>query len=60
MLKTGAGVIAVILTFAGYIPYLRDVFAGKTKPHIYSWFLWGFDVLIGALGLWGVCPNVKY
>lgn len=46
MLKTSIGIIAVGLTFIGYIPYLGDIFAGKTKPHIYSWFLWGFVTVI--------------
>lgn len=40
------GIIAVILTFVGYVPYLRDTIKGKTKPHVYSWFLWGFVTLI--------------
>lgn len=40
------GVIAIVLTLVGYIPYLRDIIKGKTKPHIYSWFLWGFVALI--------------
>jgi hypothetical protein len=44
------GAIAVILTFVGYVPYLRDTVRGKTKPHVYSWFLWGFVTLI-AFGL---------
>lgn len=38
--KVIVGVIAVILTFVGYIPYTRDIIAGRTKPHLYSWFLW--------------------
>jgi hypothetical protein len=35
------GYLAVIVGFLGYIPYLRDIFRNKTKPHIFSWFLWG-------------------
>lgn len=45
-IKNLIGVFAVILVFVGYIPYLRDVVKGKTLPHIYSWFLWGFVTLI--------------
>jgi hypothetical protein len=45
-MKETVGIIAVILTFIGYIPYLRDTVKGKTKPHVYSWFLWGFVTLI--------------
>lgn len=41
-LKPIIGILGVILTLIGYIPYVRDVLKGKTTPHIYSWFLWGF------------------
>jgi len=40
------GVIAVLLTFVGYVPYIRDTIKGKTKPHVYSWFLCGFVTII--------------
>lgn len=33
-------VIAVMLTFVGYIPYIRDIFKKKTKPHAFTWFIW--------------------
>lgn len=45
-LKDIVGVVAVALTFIGYVPYLKDVVHGRTKPHIYSWFLWGFVTFI--------------
>lgn len=34
-------IITVVLTIIGYIPYIRDIFRGKTKPHLYSWLVWG-------------------
>ncbi len=49
-MKEIVGTIAVLLTFVGYVPYVRDTIRGKTKPHIYSWLLWGF-VTISAWGL---------
>lgn len=46
--------IAVVMTFAAYIPYYRDILKGKTHPHIYSWSLWGLlTVLIVALQIKG-------
>ncbi len=33
-------IFTVILTFVGYVPYIRDILKGKTKPHVYSWFVW--------------------
>lgn len=44
------GIVAIAMTFIGYVPYLRDTYAGKTKPHIYSWLLWTVVTAI-AFGL---------
>jgi len=45
-MKASISVLAILLTFIGYIPYLRDTMIGKTKPHVFSWFIWGFVTLI--------------
>lgn len=31
--------LVILLTFAGYLPYIIDIFKGKTKPHAVTWFL---------------------
>ncbi|MEI7579185.1 MAG: hypothetical protein WCJ58_04060 [bacterium] len=49
-IKNLLGYIATLLVFVSYIPYIRDVLSGKTKPHPYTWFLWSFITLI-AFGL---------
>lgn len=45
-IKSILGVIATILVLVGYIPYIRDILKGNTKPHLYSWFIWLFVTLI--------------
>jgi len=45
-MKTAIGIVAAILVFLAYIPYLRDILRGKTHPHIYSWFLWGLLTVV--------------
>lgn len=40
-LKVVISIIAILLTFIGYVPYLKDTLQGKTTPHIYTWFIWG-------------------
>lgn len=45
-IKTIISLVAVILAFIGYIPYLRDTFKKKTTPHVYSWFIWGMVTVI--------------
>jgi hypothetical protein len=35
-----AGILAGILQAAFYVPYIRDVLAGRTRPHRGSWGIW--------------------
>lgn len=48
-IRTILGSVAVAVGLIGYIPYIRDIFAGRTKPHAFSWFIWGLLTLIGFL-----------
>lgn len=41
-MKDLVGITAVILTFAAYVPYFRDILKKKSIPHPYSWLVWGF------------------
>ena len=38
--KTVFAIIAVVIGFVSYIPYFKDIFAGRTKPHMFTWFIW--------------------
>lgn len=31
----------------GYIPYIVDIFKGKTKPHAYTWLTWEVLAIVG-------------
>jgi len=60
-IKTIIGYLATFLVFVGYIPYLTDIVKGKTKPHIYSWFLWAFVTLIAfALQITGGAGSASF
>jgi hypothetical protein len=39
-IKNITAIVAIALTFIGYAPYFRDLLKGKTKPHLFSWFIW--------------------
>ena len=52
---------AIVLTFALFFPYIRSINRGETKPHVFSWVIWGLGTLIvffaqlagrGGLGAW--------
>ena len=45
-MKQLIGIIAAALVFVAYTPYIKDTLKAKTKPHPYSWFVWGFLTLI--------------
>lgn len=49
-LKTIIAVISVVMTLFGYYFYFKDIFAGKTKPHAYSWIVWGLLTGIAFFG----------
>ncbi|HEX9502897.1 MAG TPA: hypothetical protein VF974_01060 [Patescibacteria group bacterium] len=42
--------LAIALGFIGYVPYFRDIIKDRTKPHFFTWFLWGLtEVIIFAI-----------
>lgn len=42
-------VVAIALAF---VPYLRDIFRRKTKPHTYTWLIWTITQGTAVAGLW--------
>lgn len=57
------GGISAIVTVVGFIPYVYSVFRKKTKPHFFTWLVWG--MLTGIIfaiqlsqdagpGAWGI------
>jgi len=63
-MKAILGILATLIAIFGYLPYLKDTFKGKTKPHIFSWFLWGlvsliaFGIQVTNKGGFGSLPNL--
>ena len=39
-MRTFLGIFAIVIGIYSYIPYFRDIVAGRTKPHAFSWFVW--------------------
>jgi hypothetical protein len=48
VLKQLLSAAAIVLTFAIFVPYIRSIRSGLTKPHAFSWVIW-------ALGTFVVC-----
>lgn len=38
--KTLLTVVALLFAVLAYIPYFRDIFSGKTRPHAFTWLIW--------------------
>lgn len=47
-----SSVIASILIGVGYFSYFEDIFAKKSKPHLYTWLVWGITQGTAAVALW--------
>ena len=41
------GGLAVLIAFAGYCVYFRQIFFGNVRPHAFSWFIWSILTGIG-------------
>ncbi len=41
--------LAIVLTIIAFIPYIRSILQGKTKPHVFSWVIWGCTTFIVCL-----------
>ena len=56
-------VFAIALTFAAFGPYIRAIIRGTTKPHVFSWLIWGTTTFLvflaqleakGGVGAWPI------
>lgn len=54
---------AIVLTFVAFIPYIRAIINGGTKPHVFSWMIWGSTTFVvflaqlegkGGVGAWPI------
>jgi hypothetical protein len=41
--------IAIALTIFAFFPYIRSILKGETKPHVFSWVIWGSTTFIVCL-----------
>lgn len=62
--KLTASAVATGIALVAYIPYLRDMFKGKNKPHLYTWIsiflvtaIVAYIQLIGGSGI-GAVPII--
>lgn len=44
------GTFAIVVALIGYVPYFKDILANKTKPHAFSWLVWGILTAIAFVG----------
>lgn len=63
-IKVVTAVVASVISVGAYVPYLRDLFQQKIKPHLYTWFTFflvtitvAFLQVIGGAGI-GALPTI--
>ncbi len=63
MYKEFLSVIAIALTFIAFYPYIHSILKGETKPHVFSWVIWGSTTFVvflaqladgGGAGAWPI------
>lgn len=51
-IKSILSLLAIGLTIFIFIPYINSILKGKTKPHVFSWIIWGLTTFIVFLAQW--------
>ena len=55
--------VAIALTLVAFVPYIRTIIGGTTKPHVFSWVIWGATTFVvflaqlegkGGVGAWPI------
>ena len=55
--------IAIALTFIAFYPYVSSILRGETRPHVFSWVIWGATTFVvflaqlkggGGVGAWPI------
>ncbi len=63
MLKEVLSAIAIVITITSFLPYLVSILRGQTKPHVFSWIIWGITTFVvflaqlsdrGGAGAWPI------
>ncbi|MGD7035282.1 hypothetical protein [Methylotuvimicrobium buryatense] len=56
-------IVAIVLTFLATAPYIYSILKGATKPHVFSWVIWGTTTFVvflaqlnnkGGAGAWPI------
>lgn len=62
-IKEFLSAVAVALTLAAFLPYIRSILRGEVRPHVFSWIIWGATTVIvflaqreggGGVGAWPI------
>ena len=63
MSKELLSAVAIALTLVAFLPYIRSILQGKTRPHVFSWVIWGSTTFVvflaqladrGGAGAWPI------
>jgi len=63
MYKEMVSSVAIVLTLVAFFPYIRSIILGETKPHVFSWVIWGSTTFVvflaqikdsGGVGAWPI------
>lgn len=49
-IRTALAVLSTALAFVSFYPYFRDVMSGLTRPHAFTWLVWGLLTAIACAG----------
>jgi len=49
--KSLLGTLATVLTVLAYLPYIRSIIHGRSRPHVFTWVIWSIATGISFLAV---------
>lgn len=62
-IKQVLSAVAIVITFVAFVPYILTIIKGTTRPHVFSWAIWGMTTIVvffaqldarGGIGAWPI------
>ena len=51
-IKETLSIIGISITIIAYFPYIKSIMDNKTKPHLFSWIIWGITTSIAFFAMY--------
>lgn len=57
-MKPTLSLLAILITFFAFVPYIHSIYRGSVRPHVFSWIIWAITTIIVFFAQWSAKGGV--